>query len=171
MSERIGPSVTVSRSCCGCKYERSQSYRVQGDSGHDIYCDHPDVDGKQVGDTSWRTPDWCPAIQPPHEAQREAATEAAFRAIAGDEADPHMSPETWEHAEAVAQAILSTLPAAASVEAGERAQIVAWLRDLAENHERPFGLVEDYGSRWALKHAADAIERGEHMAAKGKDQA
>ena len=46
----------------------------------------------------------------------------------------------------------------------ETQRIVAWLRDLFGNHEKPFGLVEDYGSRWALKHAADAIEAGEHLA-------
>lgn len=41
---------------------------------------------------------------------REAATAAAFHAIGGDEADPHLHPEAWDHAEAVAMAVLSTLP-------------------------------------------------------------
>lgn len=84
--ERIGPSVTVKRSCMGCKYERSQSYRVQGDSGHDIFCDHPEAGGKTVGDTNWSTPDWCPAAPPPPslhrepmEADREAAGNAWYK--------------------------------------------------------------------------------------------
>ena len=58
---RVGPRLNVEASCYGCAYERSVSYRVQGDSGHDIYCDHPDAGGKRVGDTRWSTPDWCPA--------------------------------------------------------------------------------------------------------------
>jgi len=43
-------------------------------------------------------------------AMRVAAIEAAFHAIAGDDADPHLLPETWAYAEAVATAVLSTLP-------------------------------------------------------------
>lgn len=57
-------------------------------------------------------------------------------------------------------AAISTLPAAASVEAGERAQIVAWLR--GHDHGAPLTIA---------RQLADAIERGDHLAAKGKDQA
>lgn len=57
----VGPHITIRASCYGCPCERSESYRVQGDSGHDIYCDHPEVAGKRVGDSRWDTPDWCPA--------------------------------------------------------------------------------------------------------------
>lgn len=67
MSEgkRIGPTVRLQLSCYGCKYERSESYAVQGDSGLDVYCTHPESGcasegGAHVGDTRWDTPDWCP---------------------------------------------------------------------------------------------------------------
>lgn len=60
--EKIGPKVSLSlnKTCFSCKYERSESYRCQSDSGHDVYCDHPEVNGKRIGDSSWNTPDWCP---------------------------------------------------------------------------------------------------------------
>jgi hypothetical protein len=62
---RIGPKLTISASCLGCTYERSERYRCQGDSGHDVYCAHPSLidlpqDKRHVGDTTWATPHWCP---------------------------------------------------------------------------------------------------------------
>lgn len=63
MAEREGPSVRIEISCFGCKYEKSESYRVQSDSGHDVYCVHPKVEKRRVGDTRWDTPDWCPLRQ------------------------------------------------------------------------------------------------------------
>jgi hypothetical protein len=76
MPNREGPNVTIAMSCHGCRHEHSESYRVQGDSGHDVYCTHPSaVAGlhaqvpphhaatlikRTIGDTTWRTPDWCP---------------------------------------------------------------------------------------------------------------
>ena len=101
-AERIGPTVTVKRSCSGCKYERSQSYRVQGDSGHDIYCDHPDSGGKVVGDTNWSTPEWCPALKPaavPMEELREQAAKIA-------EGSP-----IWKEEDAVAKRIAAAIRA------------------------------------------------------------
>ena len=59
---REGPNIIITADCYGCKYCRSESYCVQSDSGHDVYCDHPEIDGKTVGDTNWRTPDWCPLL-------------------------------------------------------------------------------------------------------------
>lgn len=59
-AQRVGPHITIQGSCSGCAYERSVSYRCQSDSGHDVYCDHPAVGGRRVGDTRWVTPDWCP---------------------------------------------------------------------------------------------------------------
>ncbi|WP_022684630.1 hypothetical protein [Sphingobium bisphenolivorans] len=50
-----------------------------------------------------------PLPEQPQEGVREAAIEAAFRAIAGDDADPHMCPEAWDHAEAVALAVLAAI--------------------------------------------------------------
>ncbi|WP_422923684.1 hypothetical protein [Singulisphaera sp. PoT] len=61
MSQTNGPSVRIVLSCFNCKHETSESYRVQGDSGSDVYCTHPQCGGKKrVGDTRWDTPDWCP---------------------------------------------------------------------------------------------------------------
>jgi hypothetical protein len=59
--KRVGPALSIRASCVGCAFERSVSYRVQGDSGSDVYCDHPDANGKRVADTRWDTPEWCPA--------------------------------------------------------------------------------------------------------------
>jgi hypothetical protein len=58
--KRVGPHLALSASCYGCAFERSVSYRCQSDSGHDIFCDHPESNGRSVGDTRWTTPDWCP---------------------------------------------------------------------------------------------------------------
>ena len=55
-----GPTVELTLSCFGCRYVRGESYVVQGDSGINVYCDHPTVGGHQVGDTRWDTPCWCP---------------------------------------------------------------------------------------------------------------
>ena len=104
---------------------------------------------------------------------------------------------------------IPTLPAAASVEAGERAQIVAWLRSEASkriavtcicDQQRSLDSQEAFRSGCSCMAAGgigfgklpgallcrdtyeemwdsiapkliDAIERGEHLAAKGKDQA
>ena len=61
-----GPEVTERRSCLNCQACKSESYHVQGDSGHDVYCTHPafQSDPKQrkfIGDSTWTTPSWCPA--------------------------------------------------------------------------------------------------------------
>ncbi len=64
MSEREGPSALISLTCQGCRHEHSLSYRIQGDSGSDVYCSHPSAtsDGlpRHIGDTTWQTPEWCP---------------------------------------------------------------------------------------------------------------
>jgi hypothetical protein len=64
MKLREGPSVRIDARCTGCRYEHSESYAVQGDSGHNVYCTHPAIEGgrRYVADTSWRTPDWCPLL-------------------------------------------------------------------------------------------------------------
>lgn len=71
MSEkREGPLVTIEANCFGCKHCTTESYRVQSDTGSDVYCEHPDVlaesalrSRKRVGDTSWTTPKWCPLLE------------------------------------------------------------------------------------------------------------
>lgn len=60
-----GPKVTVKRRCSDCKACNSESYAVQGDSGHYVYCEHPSLpESKYIGNTHWDTPDWCPAAAP-----------------------------------------------------------------------------------------------------------
>jgi len=72
MSEkRKGPKLTVTRSCDGCRYEASESYAVQGDSGFRVLCEHPHLGVRRIGDTTWTTPEWCP------ERGSESAPESA----------------------------------------------------------------------------------------------
>lgn len=59
MSDRQGPKVTIDASCLGCKFEASESYQVQGDSGSEVYCN---ATGNRIGDTTWKTPEWCPFL-------------------------------------------------------------------------------------------------------------
>ena len=60
-----GPNVTVRRRCSDCKACNSESYAVQGDSGHYVYCEHPSLpESKYIGDTNWNTPHWCPVSAP-----------------------------------------------------------------------------------------------------------
>ena len=63
MSEREGPLVTIRRSCNGCAYERSESYVVQGGSGFHVSCVHPRIGRRNIGDTTWSTPQWCPFVE------------------------------------------------------------------------------------------------------------
>lgn len=57
-----GPRISIERSCHSCKACAAESYKVQGDSGQDVYCAHPSLpDRKRIGDTRWVTPEWCPA--------------------------------------------------------------------------------------------------------------
>lgn len=69
MSKREGPRARFDASCFDCAHERSEHYEVQGDSGCDVYCAHPDVVSNsrlqsrgRIGDTTWTTPDWCPLL-------------------------------------------------------------------------------------------------------------
>ena len=82
MSEKVeGPGFHLSASCFRCDYWTSESYRVQGDSGQDVFCNHPSVEKKQVGDSRWDTPDWCPVVDLP---SIRAAVSAITRAKEGD---------------------------------------------------------------------------------------
>lgn len=61
--KREGPSVRIEASCFDCKYEHGEHYAVQGDSGCDVSCTHPDSPKPAcVGDTTWKTPTWCPLL-------------------------------------------------------------------------------------------------------------
>lgn len=83
-AKRVGPKLEIVASCSGCAFERSESYAVQGDSGHRVFCDHSDGKG-YIGDTTWRTPSWCPLLgavyrslgPDPAIGQRIAATHGA----------------------------------------------------------------------------------------------
>lgn len=65
-----GPKLNVVASCFDCEHESSVSYAVQGDSGHDVYCTHekalnknPTTGYGHIGDTTWKTPAWCPLLK------------------------------------------------------------------------------------------------------------
>lgn len=58
MPEQIGPKVSIEAHCGACVYKRSESYRAQGDSGWNHYCEHPDRGGKSID--SYAAPSWCP---------------------------------------------------------------------------------------------------------------
>lgn len=91
-----GPIVTVTRSCSGCRYERSQSYKVQGDSGQHVECHHPKAPTKNyIGDTTWRTPDWCPASTAQQPAGSDVARDAErYRWLRAKE---NQDNEAWNH--------------------------------------------------------------------------
>lgn len=77
-----GPKVTVKRRCSDCKACNSESYAVQGDSGHYVYCGHPSLpESKYIGDTNWNTPHWCPVSAPTTQPapQQEAQEPVAWQ--------------------------------------------------------------------------------------------
>lgn len=92
----VGPKVTVTRSCADCKCAKSESYKVQGDSGVDVYCTHPVVNKKRIG-LDWTTPDWCPAAMSTAPAS-EPVTAAKHPVGQGKQCDGfalHLSREQW----------------------------------------------------------------------------
>lgn len=56
-----GPSVKIDLSCFDCGHCKTKGYACQSDSGSDVYCDASGV-LRHIGDTSWRTPAWCPCL-------------------------------------------------------------------------------------------------------------
>lgn len=82
MAKRKGPRIMLRLVCFDCEWERRKSY---GDSGHNVYCSHPDVGAntpngyRRVGYTSWNTPDWCPV----RAARLEAFLRAEIRKAGG----------------------------------------------------------------------------------------
>lgn len=64
MEKTEGPKITIEYSCFNCKYEVSEKYYCQSDSGLDVYCTHPSFsERKLIGDTRWSTPAFCPFRQ------------------------------------------------------------------------------------------------------------
>lgn len=76
---RIGPEIRVEVSCFGCTFCKSESYAVQGDSGHNVSCTHPDTADSAIGDTTWRTPSWCPLLDDAMSKAIEAAAKKGKR--------------------------------------------------------------------------------------------
>lgn len=66
MEKREGPLLTIVASCSGCAHERAVYYAVQGDSGYNVSCVHPNGQGR-IGDTTWATPAWCPLMPSAHQ--------------------------------------------------------------------------------------------------------
>jgi hypothetical protein len=62
--KRVGPRVTVTKSCDGCAACQTESYAVQGDSGIDWYCAHEALPKRRSIGLFSTTPDWCPASTP-----------------------------------------------------------------------------------------------------------
>lgn len=72
---RVGPKLTLVASCSGCDHMRKVRYAAQGGPGWDVSCHHPTFGApKEVGDTQWAMPAWCPEL---------AAAKARFLAEEG----------------------------------------------------------------------------------------
>lgn len=48
--------------CSTCVHVRAAGHDIQGDHGYDVSCSHPKVGARDVGDTRWETPYWCPLL-------------------------------------------------------------------------------------------------------------
>lgn len=70
MATREGPEVRVELRCFDCVYVSSERYVKHNDSGYNVSCNHPEIGKRQIGDTSWTTPCWCPFLT---EAMKQAA--------------------------------------------------------------------------------------------------
>lgn len=55
-----GPTINIDASCLECKHEKSEFYAIQGDSGCIVKCT---LENREIGDTSWKTPLWCPYLK------------------------------------------------------------------------------------------------------------
>lgn len=72
MTKTDGPRINIAASCFDCKYETSERFSCQGDSGADVYCTHPNNGNpnphanhrhhRHVSSYSWNTPNWCPLL-------------------------------------------------------------------------------------------------------------
>lgn len=63
-----GPVLRIVASCQDCECIKVTPYRVQGDSGRDVECAHPDAtsDGspRYIGESRVdATPQWCPLLK------------------------------------------------------------------------------------------------------------
>lgn len=103
----------------------------------------------------------------------EAATDAAFRAINGPDADPFANPESWDFAATVADAVRHRLAALASAPAGEGDVIEAAARAMCDRVNGIGDYDENIGQRrpgWTAqaKAALDAAALARPRAAVGE---
>lgn len=63
--QREGPY--VKRLCIGCRHYDQEPFSIQGDTGYDKFCIHPDVERKSLSSPYFeaQTPDWCPVDPAP----------------------------------------------------------------------------------------------------------
>lgn len=57
----IGSKIKITASCFSCIHCKTESYKFQSDSGHDVYCIESG-EKKFIGDSHWNTPEWCPFL-------------------------------------------------------------------------------------------------------------
>jgi hypothetical protein len=58
-----GPRLRIVASCDNCEFVKVTPYRVQGDSGRDVECTHPDAQG-YIGESRFdSTPNWCALLE------------------------------------------------------------------------------------------------------------
>lgn len=57
-TKQTGPTVKLDISCFDCQHCKTSGYTCQGDSGSEVFCGA--MNNKTIGDTTWKTPDWCP---------------------------------------------------------------------------------------------------------------
>jgi len=56
--------VLLTRSCRNCFHCETKYYAIQGDSGYDVSCK---LAKREIGDSTWATPNWCPIQSNPEE--------------------------------------------------------------------------------------------------------
>lgn len=58
-----GPRLRIVASCNMCGHIKVTPYQVQGNSGRDVECTHPDGQG-YIGERQFdSTPQWCPLLK------------------------------------------------------------------------------------------------------------
>lgn len=64
MSEKIkGPEVKLSFNCSNCEYCIVDQYNFFGRTRLFMNCKHPNIGGKKIGESTFKTPDFCPYFE------------------------------------------------------------------------------------------------------------
>lgn len=58
-----GPKVKVSFNCANCEYCIVDQYNFFDRIRLFMNCKHPDVGGKKIGESTFKTPDFCPYLE------------------------------------------------------------------------------------------------------------